>query len=479
MKYLQIVCQTDKFVLNLNCKIKLPMKTLRCSQIIHIFAFLHAIIVLLCSLLNIADELLLTVATVAMTTILAVRRGQGLGIIAACVIAGNIIGFVIGTYGAELLAGLIPYSALHAVTSFITTEIIGFSFLLIFNYLGEGAHKNRVWLPQTGQLILIIGGLMLIRVIYSRIFGDIITDQAVNQTLKLLLSNSLALITLVCCNVIYQIISARIAWLSSALGYMVGIITETLAIALVVTFIIGYNLPFMAKTPFEDVNFIQIFSISILANLLVYVIVVMIWYLYKTRYRIENEQEKRRLAQFQYNILKQQVNPHFLFNSLNILNGLIEENKNGEACEYVQKLASLYRYMLQNENEHLVRLCEELNFIDQYIDLLKVRFPDCFTIEKNIAPSTHNRYVVQCSLQVLIENAFKHNVVSKAQPLNITISANDEVIIVSNNLQAKSSSSDSTKVGLKNISKQYIAAIGKDLTINKTENKFEVILPLI
>ncbi|MBQ5855109.1 MAG: hypothetical protein IIW50_04845, partial [Alistipes sp.] len=237
-----------------------------------------------------------------MTTILAVRRGQGLGIIAACVIAGNIIGFVIGTYGAELLAGLIPYYALHAVTSFITTEIIGFSFLLIFKYLGEGAHKNRVWLPQTGQLILIIGGLMLIRVIYSRIFGGIITDQAVNQTLKLLLSNSLALITLVCCNVIYQIISARIAWLSSALGYMVGIITETLAIALVVTLIIGYNLPFMAKTPFEDVNFIQIFSISILANLLVYVIVVMIWYLYKTRYRIENEQEKRRLAQFQYNI---------------------------------------------------------------------------------------------------------------------------------------------------------------------------------
>ena len=185
------------------------------------------------------------------------------------------------------------------------------------------------------------------------------------------------------------------------------------------------------------------------------------------------------MAQYQYNILKQQVNPHFLFNSLNILNGLIEENKNNEACEYVRKLASLYRYMLQNEEEHLVRLSDEINFIEQYIDLLKVRFPKGFNIDINIDQRHNGRLVVQCSIQVLIENAFKHNIVRAEQPLNITISEKDEYIIVRNNLQPKASSTTSTKVGLQNISKQYLAAIGKDIIINKSDRYFEVKLPLI
>ena len=206
---------------------------------------------------------------------------------------------------------------------------------------------------------------------------------------------------------------------------------------------------------------------------------VLISYVYQTRSRIEKEQEKRRLAQFQYNILKQQVNPHFLFNSLNILNGLIEEQKSSEASEYVRKLAALYRYMLQNENEQLVRLQDELNFIDQYTDLLKVRFPLGFTIDKRIDESIKSRLVIQCSLQVLIENAFKHNIVRAEQPLHIEIFTEQEYIVVRNNLQIKQSSGDSTKVGLKNISKQYLAAIDKDIIINQTNDHFEVKLPLI
>ena len=135
--------------------------------------------------------------------------------------------------------------------------------------------------------------------------------------------------------------------------------------------------------------------------------------------------------------------------------------------------------MLQNENEHLVRLQEELEFIDQYTDLLKVRFPNGFTIEKQIDNNSLKRLVVQCSLQVLIENAFKHNIVRAEQPLNIVIATVGEEIIVQNNLQLKSSSEDSTKVGLMNISKQYIAAIGKDIEITKSKTTFEVKLPLI
>lgn len=455
------------------------MKTLPCSIIIHLFALIHAIIVLICAFLNIEDEFLLTVATVSMITIVAIRKGQGMGIIAASVIAANIFGFVIGTYGAELLSNLITPIALHAITSFATTEIIGFAGLLLFNSFGGGNLQNSRWMPNLLPIIGIIGILILIRVIYSKIFGNILSEEAVNISLQLFLGNSLAILTLIGCNIFYIIVSHRFTWFSTPLGYVVGLVLGTSILATATALIIGYNLPFGTDKPFEKATFVQLFSIAILASLLIYVAMVMISYVYTTRSRIEKEQEKRRLAQFQYNILKQQVNPHFLFNSLNILNGLIEEEKNEEACEYVRKLASLYRYMLQNENEHLVRLSEELEFIDQYIDLLKVRFPYGFTIDINIEQHYLGKFVVQCSIQTLIENAFKHNIVRAEQPLHITITIDDDYICVRNNLQLKSSSSDSTKVGLQNISKQYTATIGKDIIINRNDKLFEVKLPLI
>lgn len=456
------------------------MKTLRCSHIIHIFALIHAAIVMICGVLNVSDEFILTIATVSMIAIIGVRKGQGLGVIAACVIAGNILGFVIGTYGAVLLSNLLPYWLLHTVTSFFTTEIIGFSNLLIFDSIGGGrSSQSNQWMPNLLPMILMLAILLAVRVIYSKIFGNMLSDEVVNLSLRLLLSNSLAIITLICCNVIYLIINQRFDWLSTPVGYIVGIFSQTVVIASVTAVIIGYNLPFGTDIAFKNASFIQLFSITIIANLLIYVVMSLVSYVYQTRSRIEKEQEKRRFAQYQYNILKQQVNPHFLFNSLNILNGLIEEQKSEEASEYVRKLASLYRYMLQNENEHLVRLQEELAFINQYLDLLKVRFPQGFVVTQSIDESCLGRFVVQCSLQVLIENAFKHNIVRAEQPLQITIATEGEYIVVRNNLQLKSSSDDSTKVGLKNISKQYLAAIGKDIEIIKSNNLFEVKLSLI
>ena len=454
------------------------MNTLRCSHIIHIFAVLHAVIVLLCQWLSLSDEFLLTVATVSMIAIIGIRKGQGLGIIAASVIAGNILGFVIGTYGADWLTGILPLYALHPITSFITTEIIGFGVLLLYNSLGGGILRN-MWVPDMLSIVLTIGVLLIIRVIYSKIFGNMLSEEAVNLSLKLILSNSLALIVLICSNIIYIIASHHFKWLSTPIGYIIGITTETVAISSLAAIIIGYNLPFGADIPYEHATFIQLFSIAIIANLLIYAAEVMVFYVYRTRTNIEKEKEKRRLAQYQYNILKQQVNPHFLFNSLNILNGLIEENKNNEACEYVRKLASLYRYMLQNEDEHLVSLSDELKFIGQYVDLLKVRFPNGFSIDIDIDKCHNGRLIVQCSIQVLIENAFKHNIVRAEQPLVISITEENEYIIVRNNLQPRASSTASTKVGLQNISKQYLAAVGKDVIVTKSDRYFEVKLPLI
>ena len=162
------------------------MKTICCSYIIHIFALIHAAIVLLCEHLAISDELVLTVATISMIAILAIRKGQNMGTIAACVIAGNILGFVIGTYGAELLANIVPGNILHALTSMATTEIIGFGSLLLFNTIGRGSHaKNNLWMPNLIPMLLMLGLLLIVRVIYSNIFGGMLSEEAVNLSLRL------------------------------------------------------------------------------------------------------------------------------------------------------------------------------------------------------------------------------------------------------------------------------------------------------
>lgn len=273
------------------------MKTLRCSHIIHIFALIHAAIVLLCGTMSVDDEFILTVATISMIAIIGVRKGQGLGVIAACVIAGNILGFMIGTYGAVLLSNILPYWLLHAVTSLFTTEIIGFSILLLFNSIGVKSSQSKQWMPNLLPMILMLAILLAIRVIYSKIFGNMLSDEVVNLSIKLLLSNSLALITLICCNIIYLIINQRFEWLSTPIGYIIGIISETIIIASITSIIIGYNLPFGTDIAFKDADFIQLFSITIIANLLIYVAMVLVSYVYQTRNRIEKEQEKRRFAQ--------------------------------------------------------------------------------------------------------------------------------------------------------------------------------------
>lgn len=460
------------------------MKELRNSYIIHIFAIAHAAIVLLCSAMNIRDELVLTVATVTMIALIAVRKNQGIGLIAACVIAGNLLGFVIGTYGAKALAVFISHDALiHAITSFITTEILGFGLLMLFNSVNAHKSENDMpanrWLPNMSQVITVIAVLMLLRILYSRLFSNMLTEEAVNLSFRLLFGNSLAIIVLICCNIIYLLVAQRCSWFSHPWGYILGLVTETGVLASVSAIIIGYDLPFGTEQPFAEATFMQLCSITMLANLAIYVVLVLLSYVQQTRTKIRHEQEKRHFAQFQYNTLKQQVNPHFLFNSLNILNGLIEEGKNSEAGEYVRQLAALYRYMLRNENEQIVRLQEELDFIERYIKLLRVRFPNGFTIEYQIAPEATIKGIVPCSLQMLIENAFKHNVVHANTPLHIRIEASEGCISVHNNLQPKYSKADSTRLGLKNISKQYLNAVGRDIKIEKTADSYRVELPLI
>ena len=195
--------------------------------------------------------------------------------------------------------------------------------------------------------------------------------------------------------------------------------------------------------------------------------------------RALEDREKARLAQYRYMNLSQQVNPHFLFNSLNILDCLVCEQKTDQASTYIHKLAAIYRYLLRNEEERLVKLRDEMDFVDQYVDLLKVRFPEGLDIQIDIPADRLNRRVVPCSVQLLIENATKHNAVSPDKPLQIMVRCEGDCVVVSNTLNPKISSGPSTGLGLKYLREQYQDVAGKTPVVRMGENEYTVVIPLI
>lgn len=192
---------------------------------------------------------------------------------------------------------------------------------------------------------------------------------------------------------------------------------------------------------------------------------------------LDIEINQKNKARYQYQQLKHQLNPHFLFNSLNSLDYLIHTDA-GKASEYIQKLASLYRHFLNIGEEESITLKEELVFIELYVDLLSLRFDCSLKVTFKISEEYLNRLVIPCSLQILIENATKHNIVSKESPLVIMITTEEGYLVVKNNLQPKIYQNPSTGFGLKNIRGQYLSVFQKDIVINNNGQTFEVRLPI-
>ena len=173
------------------------------------------------------------------------------------------------------------------------------------------------------------------------------------------------------------------------------------------------------------------------------------------------------------------MTPRFLFSSLNILEFMVQEQQTERASAFIHELASIYRYMLKNEDEVLVQLSEELEFTQKYVDLLQERFTCGFTVEYNIPTQKLSHHVVPCCLQLLVENATKHNIVSQEQPLKVSISICEDVIVVANNLQLRSSLHNSTRKGLESIRRQYRDIANKEISVAISESEFCVKIPLL
>lgn len=185
--------------------------------------------------------------------------------------------------------------------------------------------------------------------------------------------------------------------------------------------------------------------------------------------------EKEKI-QYQYETLKAQINPHFLFNSLNVLSSLAY-NDAEKTNLFAKKMSGVYRYLLLTNNKPTVTLKEELSFLKSYLFLEQIRFENALLVEISNSNSTLNREVIPVSLQLLVENAIKHNITTVNNPLIVKISITDKGIIVSNNLQLRSSV-DKGGVGLKNLQKQY-ALHGKSIEVTETATDFIVTLSYI
>ena len=224
-----------------------------------------------------------------------------------------------------------------------------------------------------------------------------------------------------------------------------------------------------------------------LANYLVTIIITFFvtlafhaFYFYKA-YQ-ENKVKEQKIiagtASAQFESLKNQIDPHFLFNSLNVLSSLIEENPES-AQKFTTSLSKVYRYVLEQKDKELVSVAEELKFAKTYMNLLKMRFENSITFEIPEVFDNEEAKVVPLSLQLLLENCIKHNIVSEAKPLHVKISIENNQLVVTNNLQKKEVLSDRKGVGLQNIVNRYAILTKRTVLVEENEQEFKIFLPIL
>ena len=440
------------------------------SWIIHIFALIHAAVALVCRLSGVSDELLLTVLTMAMSLIICMKQGLKVEFTATIVIIANILGFMLGTLGADVLQSFISSEYLvHCVSTIITTEILGWCIMGMTKLFGQKKEDYKSS-PYIRWMLLIISFIFIFRILIVVVLPrSQFEEEALFGMISRVMTNSFSMVILTCVNILFIRSLKTRPESTNRFSTVALYVTFNLLATLLATFLVGSK-----GEPFI-LSFIAALIVQIALHCLVYIVN----YAFTIRSEMMAEREKANMAQYRYLKLKRQVNPHFLFNSLNVLDYIICEEKSEQASLYTHKLASIYRYMIKSEEEDLVSLRDEMIFVQLYIDLLKVRFQEGFDVVIDIKEENMARFVPPCSIQLLIENATKHNAVSMENPLIIKVESTEDHVTVSNNIIPKVTKSPSTGLGQKYIRQLYVDLCGKNIEIEQTDTEYCVTLPLI
>lgn len=255
-------------------------------------------------------------------------------------------------------------------------------------------------------------------------------------------------------------------------------IAGTIAICLILLWIFNFLIYNVFFVPEEGLPpFIVKFAFAMTTNVPILLVFELIHYFQSEQKAIaDSEKAQRKVLLFQHETLRSQINPHFLFNSLNVLSSLIYINQES-ANKFTKALSKTYRYVLSLTQQPMVSVADELDALDSYIFLMRMRFENSFTFTVDKITNCEQNKIIPLTLQLLIENAFKHNIATEESLLNIKITIDSDYITVENNIQP-SSGVDKGGIGLKYIAKQY-KVYAKEVLIPHTDRVFIVKIPYI
>lgn len=379
------------------------MKKWNPHVLIHGFALLHAGTVALCAWLGIPDTLALTALTMLMAVLLCYEENLTVDISIMALILVNVLGFLLGNLGAQVLLNFLPSAWKNIVSTVVVTEMMGwalFWFAHTFSPANAASYDRKLsWKRRRGLLVGSIAVIFGLRVYIDLSYqGNIFQESAI-----------------------------------------VGILV------IISVVLLGFMIRFATKMQQEATD----------------------------------QRTRRHQAEFRYMTLKNQVDPHFLFNSLNVLDSIVLEGKPQEASAYIHKLASIYRYLMQHEAKKLVPLSEEIQFARTYRELIQIRFPEGLVLEDRVGADIPHGYIIPCTLQLLLENAIKHNAISPENPLIVSVSTDGKSITMRNTRIPKVSTRPSTGIGLQYIRNQYRDLADAEITVTQTLDYFAVTVPIL
>ena len=451
--------------------------------IVLMFALCHSAVAVVSRSLHYYDDIPLTILTILMVIVVAMNNKTRTDIMAILTMVATLLGFVIGSWLRVPMVALVQSDMLaSAISTFLITMVLGV-LIDIITIRVKRLRSSETNVAITPRHIVTVGlSILILRmgyVVMDR--AGIFTENMLLDNILNIVVNSWAVLLLLVGNIVLTIHISKQPKRRHRNSYTATlmVLISSLVIPLLTTLIVYFDIPYF-NSQFETLSdFVQVLSAALILDLIIITICYLVHMYIVSHERLREEREMKHRSEYQYERLKQQINPHFLFNSLGILDYLVQEQHTERARAFIHKLAGMYRYMLSNDQQPLVKISEELDFTGKYIDLIKERFTEGIVTNVNIPGDVYDSCIVPCALQLLVENATKHNIVSPDMPLTITIEVENEWIVVRNNLQERTHGQPSTHLGLENIRRQYQDITGRRIVVEKSDSEFIVKLPIV
>jgi len=327
-------------------------------------------------------------------------------------------------------------------------------------------------------------GIQIIVITYNHLSGFYLLENPSHFIYRLMRGTILSLIAgfMIAIPDLYLIrfLNRSFHWINKAFRRIVLQLSFTLILALVISTLITLFAN-LVNTYSEDLTTVLIYNglIYCVVNIILMMIFeAWLFSMESSKARMKAEALEKEISQIRFDVLKNQINPHFMFNSLNVLSGLIDKDV-AKAQLFIDEFSQIYRYVLETIEKPVVSLSDELSFVRSYFFLQQIRYGEALTLTVDIPADLIHLLLPPLSLQMVLENAIKHNIVNQSKPLEINIYNDNHWLIVRNNLQPKISSNFSTGLGQKNLAKRY-ALIGEDKPrFMISSNHYIVQLPLI